>query len=123
MDFAKRLIWYAFGVGIGIIFVIIFFGNRTNISCNYFPDARVKSNIQRKTINYNREIIDKLKNIGLDSSDISKLLKNGDVIFSKSNTKPDSCKTYFIENSEINAIFENCDSLVNIINVEKSILK
>ncbi|MCK5782142.1 MAG: hypothetical protein KAH10_06100 [Flavobacteriales bacterium] len=118
MDFANRVLWYAIGFGIGIIFVIIFFGNRSDISCNYFPDARVKDNIERKIINYDKTTTDMLYNLSLDSSDISKLLKNGDVIFSKSNTKLDSCKTYYIENKEINVLFENCDSIVNIRHIE-----
>ena len=122
MDFAKRLLWYFIGFGIGIIFVIIFFGNRTDISCNYFPDARVKDNIERKVINYDKATIDKLESLDLDSSKISELLKNGDVIFAKSNTELDSCKTYFIENKDINVIFENCDSIVNILEIHKATL-
>jgi hypothetical protein len=120
MDFTKRLLWYFFGFGIGIIFVIIFFGNRTDISCNYFPDARVKDNIERKIINYDETTLEKLKSLDLDSSKISELLKNGDVVFAKSNTDLDSCKTYFIENKDINVIFENCDSIVNILEIHKA---
>jgi len=119
MEFAKRLTWYLFGALIGTIFVFALFGNRTDISCNYFPDARVKGDIQKKIINYDKKTLELLSENNLDSSNISKLIIDGDVIFSKSNTKLDSCKTYFIENNEMNAIFENCDSIVNIISVNK----
>jgi len=119
MEFAKRVIWYLFGALIGVIFVYSWFGNRTDISCNYFPDARVKGDIHKKIINYNNQTLTMLSNIGLDSSNISKLLIDGDVVFSKSNTRLDSCKTYFIENEEMNAVFENCDSVVNIVSVNK----
>ena len=119
MEFAKRLTWYLFGALIGTIFVFALFGNRTDISCNYFPDARVKGDIQKKVINYDKKTLELLSENNLDSSNISKLIIDGDVIFSKSNTKLDSCKTYFIENNEMNAIFENCDSIVNIISVNK----
>jgi len=121
MEFAKRLVWYLFGALIGVIFVYSWFGNRTDISCNYFPDARVKGDIQKKIINYNNETLILLSENDLDSNDISKLIINGDVIFKKSNTKLDSCKTYFIENEKLNAIFENCDSIVNIISVNRII--
>jgi hypothetical protein len=121
MEFAKRLVWYLFGALIGVIFVYSWFGNRTDISCNYFPDARVKGDIQKKTINYNNKTLILLSENNLDSTDISKLIVDGDVIFKKSNTKLDSCKTYFIENEKLNAIFENCDSIVNIISVNKII--
>ena len=119
MEFTKRLTWYLFGALIGTIFVFALFGNRTDISCNYFPDARVKGDIQKKKINYNNKTLDMLLSNDLDSSNIYKLIIDGDVIFSKSNTKLDSCKTYFIENNEMNAVFENCDSIVNIISVNK----
>lgn len=119
MEFAKRLTWYLFGALIGTIFVFALFGNRTDISCNYFPDARVKGDIQKKVINYDKKTLELLSENNLDSSNISKLIIDGDVIFSKSNTKQDSCKTYFIENNEMNAVFENCDSIVNIISVNK----
>jgi len=119
MEFAKRLTWYLFGALIGTIFVFALFGNRTDISCNYFPDARVKGDIQKKIINYDKKTLELLSENNLDSSNISKLIIDGDVIFSKSNTNLDSCKTYFIENNEMNAVFENCDSIVNIISVNK----
>ena len=121
MDFAKRLVWYLFGAAIGVFFVLSWFGNRSDISCNYFPDAGVKGDIIKKTVNYNKTTLDKLNEIGLDSSNVSNLLVNGDVVFKKSNTKLDSCKRYFIENKEMNALFENCDSIVNIISVERVI--
>ena len=119
MEFAKRLTWYLFGALIGIIFVYSWFGNRTDISCNYFPDARVKGDIQKKTINYNSKTLTLLLDNNLDSTDISKLIIDGDVVFKKSNTKLDSCKTYFIENLKMSAVFENCDSIINIVSVNK----
>lgn len=119
MEFAKRVIWYLFGALIGVIFVYSWFGNRTDISCNYFPDARVKGDILKKIINYDVTTLSLLSEKDVDSTDISKLLKGGDVIFKKSNTDLDSCKLYFIENKEIYVMFENCDSIVNIISVNK----
>ncbi len=123
MEFAKRIIWYLFGALIGIIFVYSWFGNRTDISCNYFPDARVKGDIQKKIINYDNKTLILLSENDLDSSDISKLIIDGDVVFKKSNTSIDSCKTYFIENKNMNAIFENCDSIVNIVSINKIVIQ
>lgn len=121
MELARRIVWYLFGALIGIIFVYSWFGNRTDISCNYFPDARVKGDLLKKNINYNSSTLEILFSNDLDSNDISELLVDGDVVFSKSNTKLDSCKIYFIENKKMNAVFENCDSVVNILSVEKSL--
>ena len=123
MGFAKRLTWFLFGSVIGIFFVYGLFGNRTDISCNYFPDARVKGDLLKKVINYDATSLKLLKDQGLDSTDISQLLKDGDVVFSKSDTKLDSCKIYYIENNNMNAIFENCDSIVNILTANKVISK
>jgi len=118
MEFFRRFIWYLFGVGIGVVMVIIMFGKRNDITFNYLPSARIKGNISSKIINYNKQTLDLLNNAGLDSTNISELLVNGDVDISKSNKDLDSCKIYYIENEEMIAIFENCDSTVNIINVE-----
>lgn len=123
MEFAKRIVWYLFGALIGVIFVYSLFGNRTDISCNYFPDARVKGDIQKKIINYDNKTLTLLSENNLDSTDISKLIIDGDVVFKKSNTRLDSCKTYYIENTDMSAVFENCDSIVNIVSVNKTSTK
>ena len=116
MEFAKRLVWYLFGVGFGVVFVMFIFGDR-DITFNYFPNARVKGDLLKKVINYDKSTINTLEDLGLDTLDVNNLLKDGDVDFSKSNTDLDSCKTYYIENDRLNVVFENCESLVNLLEI------
>lgn len=117
MEFYKRVWWYIFGVGIGVIMVMFLFGSRKDIVFNYFPNARVKGNLLSKHIDYDSITLKKLDALKLDTSNVYMLLKNGSVDFSKSNTKLDSCKTYYIENDKINVVFENCDSIVKILTI------
>ena len=54
-----------------------------------------------------------LQNNKLDTASISKILRDGDVLFSESNTKLDSCKVYIvegdIEKKTIKLTIENCE--------------
>lgn len=54
----------------------------------------------------------------MDTSAVSTLLKDGDVLFSESNTKLDSCKQYVIEgrisDKNLKIKVENCDSLATV---------
>jgi len=118
MDFMRRVIWYLLGVSIGVFFITGWLSERDDFSCTYFPDARVKDNILRKKINIDENAKVLLKSIDFDTVKLKDFIKNGDVIFKKSNTKLDSCKTYFIEDKNTYAIFENCDSLVNILELK-----
>jgi len=60
----------------------------------------------------------------LDTSDISNLLLNGDVLFSQSNTKLDSCDVYVIEGTQkkdsskrLKISVENCNKKATIQNI------
>ncbi|MCV6629091.1 MAG: hypothetical protein OIF50_04440 [Flavobacteriaceae bacterium] len=114
MSLIKRFGYYFFGFAIGLIFLAFFLkGKRT--SCAYGPNARVLKNINLKKVNFSA--------FEKDSVNISKIMKHGDVIFSKSNTKLDSCKSYYINGKkELENHFitiKNCDSLVTITNYGK----
>lgn len=109
MNLLKRFGFYFFGFAIGLIFLAFFFkGKRT--SCAYGPNARVIKNINLKKVAYSQ--------FQKDSTAIRKIITHGDVIFSKSNTKLDSCKIYYINGKqELKSHYvtlKNCDSLVTI---------
>ena len=57
----------------------------------------------------------------LDSTTVVQLIKFGNVDFSKSNTKLDSCRIYHVDNSykerDIELTVENCDSLATILRI------
>ena len=101
------------GFSVGLIFLaVIFKGKKT--SCNYGPNDRVISNLSKK--NWNTES----KNIrGFDSISFQGFLQKASVDFSKSNTRKDSCKTYFLngfwEEKALSLEVENCEKTLNLI--------
>ena len=122
MNLKQRLGYYLGGFSIGLIFLVFFFsGKRT--SCAYGPEARVLKNINTKPLVYSEEIERKLNEYQIDSLLLKTSLTIGDVKFNLSDTKRDSCKLYVIENDISDSVFqfkiENCDSLANLIAVNK----
>ncbi|RSK38704.1 hypothetical protein [Mangrovimonas spongiae] len=117
MKFIHRLGFYLGGFSIGLVF-LFFFLNGKKVSCDYGPEARVKKNINNKPLQYNANIESKVLSGELDSLLIDKILKEGDVIFSKSTPRSTPCGIYFIE-GEIDSKaaslqVENCDSIATV---------
>ena len=63
-----------------------------------------------------------MNNYKMDTLTVSNLIRFGSVNFSKSDTKSENCRTYYIENSfkekEFELTVENCDSIVNIKSIQ-----
>ncbi|WP_299362284.1 hypothetical protein [Winogradskyella sp.] len=120
MKFTQRLAYYLSGFAIGLV-ILMFFLNGKDASCDYGPNARTVKNISSKPIAYSDEAKSFIDNNALDSLTIVKLIKFGNVDFSKSNTKLDSCNIYHIDNSykerDIELTVENCDSLSTIFKI------
>ena len=121
MKFIYRLGFYLGGFSIGLVILAFFFsGKRT--SCDYFPDARVMKEIRNKEMVYSEEALNTLLINQVDTSEVSKILRKGDVNFSRSNTDRDSCKIYLItgrskfHNLELS--FENCKEVATLQKVE-----
>ena len=113
MNFYKRLMFFSSGFILGILLLSFFLmGKKT--SCSYLPNDRVIKNVNSKKIIYN--------NLN-DSLLVKKILSNGKVNFSKSDTKLDSCKSYHIENKiddiEYVILIENCDEYVVVEEIKK----
>lgn len=119
MKFAYRLAYYLIGVLIGCIFVVMVFGGR-DISCNYFPNARVLDNIRNKPFEYSERASNVLAESWIDTIDIKNTLKYGDVNFDKSSTDMDKEKVYVIEGKTV----ANQEIIITITNKEnKAILE
>lgn len=86
------------------------------------PNARTLKNIRLKKRAYTPSSQKVLATHQLDTASISALLKTGDVLFSESNTKLDSCKIYVIEGESsekmLKISIENCEKLATILSVE-----
>ncbi|MCG2418861.1 hypothetical protein K8089_07485 [Aequorivita sp. F47161] len=121
MKLAYRLVYFSGGflIGIALLFFILS-GKKT--SCAYGPEARTLKNIRLKERAFSEETLRILQENKMDTSVVSTLLKDGDVLFSESNTNLDSCRIYTIvgEISEKNLklIIENCEELATVQNVK-----
>jgi hypothetical protein len=96
MKFYQRFAYYSMGLIIGMAFLFMFL-NGKEMSCSYFPNARVLKDLRSKPFYYSDESEIKLNQKWLDTSDILKTLTYGDVIFSKSNIPEGSGKLYIVE--------------------------
>ena len=91
--FRTRLKYYLLGLGIGLIFMFMIFGNR---GCEWLPENRVKNMIAEKEIFIGDSIQALMTCKGVTNSDIYRYLnEDGDVEFSQSKTDTDP-KEYLI---------------------------
>lgn len=123
MKFSHRLGYYFGGFSLGILFLVFFLqGKKT--SCAYGPNARTTKNMATKPKTYSEEALFIMKKYAMDTLTVSNLIRYGDVNFSKSDTRAEGCKTYFLVNTFKEKAFElkirNCDTVAQI---EKIVLK
>jgi len=123
MKLAKRFFFYFGGFALGLVLLYLFVGG-SGASCDYAygPNARTLKNIRIKERVYSEETLINLSNYELDTSAISILLQNGEVLFSESNTRLDSCRVYVIEGviskKNLKISVENCEKTATIRSAE-----
>lgn len=117
MNLLNRLFYFLGGFAIGII-ILIFFLSGKKTSCDYGPNARTLKNIRAKKTEYSVEVMKLLVDKKIDSAQIISIFNNGTVIFSESDTKPDSCKSYLIEDDSnekyIKIRVQNCKNTATV---------
>lgn len=117
MKFIHRLGYYLGGFALGLI-ILAFFLSGKRASCDYSPDARVLKNIRIKDHVYSESALLSMQRHNIDSTKISHVLHNGDVDFGRSNTEPDTCKTYLVtgkvQSQNLELLFKNCDSVATL---------
>ena len=116
MKFIHRLGFYLGGFSVGLIFLMFFLSGKKT-SCSYGPNARVLKNISTKSLIIKPKIQTQLEALKIDSLTLDKVLKKGDVVFSKSETKIDSCKRYTITYNTFEFFVENCEANATILSV------
>ncbi|KAA1243465.1 hypothetical protein F0000_20935 [Aquimarina sp. RZ0] len=117
MKLAHRFGFYFFGFIIGLFLLLFFLGGK-KASCDYTPNARVLKNIRIKKRIFSELALASMRQLTIDTADISRILTEGAVNFEKSNTNLDSCNTYFIEGiakeHTIGMLIANCDTIAKI---------
>ena len=118
MKLINRLIYFFVGLSIGLIFLAFLF-QKKKTKFNYLPNSRVINDISSKSFHYSPKLLTAIAKNKITTSRVQKIIKFGEVNFSKSNTKLDSCNIYIIE-TKIDQInysveLENCKNEVKII--------
>jgi len=120
MSFIHRFAYFLVGGILGSIIVYFIWGKKNTTFC-YLPNCRALKDIRIKKRAFAPSVQTLVNNKELDTAAITNAYLNGNIDFSKSNTKLKSCKTYIIE-SDYNQktyefLVENCDSIAMIKNV------
>ncbi len=115
--FGRRLRYYLIGVVLGTLVVYAMFGNRSDIRCDYFPNARVLKNLRTKPMVMSDMAECQKACLELDSLDIKQIFAAGAVGFSESEPRKEPCGEYQLttrlpDEREIVARVQNCDSTV-----------
>ena len=121
MKLAYRLAYFSGGFVIGIAFLFfILSGKKT--SCAYGPESRTLKNIRLKERAFSESTLNVLRENKMDTSAVSILLEDGDVLFSESNTELDSCRLYVIEGEiserNLKITVENCEKLATVLEAQ-----
>lgn len=120
-DMKRRFALYGFGFSIGIVLVVFFLGGK-NASCTWLPNDRMLKIIRSKQLNYSSTVENMILSKEIDSMDIYLILDNGNIDFSKSETKNNPCRKYLINGSNdqkgIELLIELCDSIATVENIK-----
>jgi len=113
MTFRQRLPYFLGGLTIGII-VVIFFWGKKDTTFDYGPNARVLKNLRIKERHFSNDALSVLSSKKIDTANISKILKNGDVDL-MNKVKLDSCLYQYNINGKkdlknVTLTVINCDS-------------
>ncbi|UZO79497.1 DUF4258 domain-containing protein [Aquimarina sp. ERC-38] len=120
MKQSYRILYYLIGflVGSGIVYYI---WAAKNTTFDYGPNARVLKDLRLKERIIKPEVLSMMSTTAIDTSIITYLLKEGEVDFSKSDTRTTGCKVYYIEGTpkkDVIAIrIKNCDSTATVMDV------
>jgi len=113
MTFRQRLPYFLGGLTIGII-VVVFIWDKKDTTFDYGPNARVLKNLRIKERHFSNDALSVLSSKKIDTANISKILKNGDVDL-MNKVKLDSCLYQYNINGKkdlknVTLTVINCDS-------------
>jgi len=96
MTFWKRLRLYLIGFGIGILVVVAIFNQRLNLLTSWMPGQRVQDRLLQTESIYTNKSLCQLECLDLDTTDVTRAKKEGDVRFRLSDTHADP-KVYVLD--------------------------
>lgn len=122
MSIKKRLVYFAIGLFIGIIFVQIILDKKglslTDYFSDYFPNGRVLNTLNSKQRVFDQKALTFFQNQQIDTNKIENFFKEGVVNFEKSRQREKPCNYYFLDakyqKMQLGIKIKNCDTLVTI---------
>jgi hypothetical protein len=117
MKFKHRLGFFLGGFSIGLVF-LTFFLKQKKTKFAYGPNARVIKSLNDKPIKFSDDVRGVIKVLQIDTVAVYDLLKNGNVNFSESKPRLDSCKLYTIQNDDLKLKVENCEKATLVISLQ-----
>ncbi|MGX1023704.1 hypothetical protein [Flavobacterium sp. CS20] len=122
MSLKKRILYFAVGLSIGLVFVKIIF-DKKDVSFDYLPEDRVLKTIRTKQRVFDDKALLFFHQQNIDTSLIQSFLTDGNVNFNKSQQRKKPCNFYYIESKyqedKLALNIKNCDTLVTIQNTFK----
>jgi hypothetical protein len=87
-----------FGIGLSIGIALVFFIlNGKKSRCSWFPNERILKIIRQKHLVYSDGLQKQINSKKIDSAYIQAILLDGNIDFSKSQTKNNPCRNYHID--------------------------
>jgi hypothetical protein len=126
MNFGRRLRTYLVGVGLGLLMVYVFFGDRDLSS--WTPEGRILTTIDSSAMVFSERAICQMNCLQLSDSTIYKIQESAEVNFSESSTRREPCPVYKLESNweeeNYKLIWEVCENaeevtLISILKEEK----
>ena len=122
MSLKKRLIYFAIGLFIGLIFVKIIF-DKKDVSFDYLPNDRVLKTLRTKSRVFDDKALEFFTKKDIDTAQIERFLTDASVNFNESKQRLKPCNYYQVEaihnKEKIGLYLKNCDTLVTIQNAFK----
>lgn len=122
--FWRRFRTYLVGVGLGLLLVYIFFGDRD--FSFWTPEGRVLTAIDSSDLTISSKVLCQLECLQLADEDWRNLLNNASVDFSKSATRKKPCPEYQLvsltEKDSYQMLWQVCeyDEIVTFLNIERT---
>lgn len=119
MAFLRRLLFYVIGIGLGVLLVYAFFGDR-DFDYAYGPKARVKKNFRTKVVD-SSTLVHPLLDMSLDSI-YFQAVAHGEIHLGGSSPRKEPCGEYLYTFSHASyaykMVLENCDT-VRVLSLEQ----
>lgn len=120
LAFLKRLFFYAVGIGLGVLLVMAFFGDR-DFDYAYGAEARVKKLFRTKTVDSTSLVWDVL-DLSADSAYYWAVV-DGNVHFSDSEPRKEPCGEYRMtfthQGVAFEMLLENCQDTVRVLELSE----